>query len=171
MKYETDKEEHGLIKIYNEILKFDKPITLLEVGIYKGGSLQYYGELLPTSTIIGVDIINPVLPLPKNVTFYNANQLQPESFVDVIKHAPFDVIIDDGSHQRLETETTIKTLWEHLKSGGMYIIEDWGVGYWNQEQYQGMKELILDIIKNKNEIISFRVEDFPSHSICILWKK
>jgi cephalosporin hydroxylase len=171
MKYQTDKEEHGLIKIYNEILKFDSPITLLEVGTYKGGSLQYYGELLPDSEVIGADILYPTLPLPNNVTFYQANQLEPDSFREVVKHAPFDVIIDDGSHRRLETETTINTLWKHLKSGGMYIIEDWGVGYWKQEEYAGMKELILDTISHKNEITGFRVEDFPSHSICILWKQ
>jgi hypothetical protein len=35
---------------------------------------------------------------------------------------PFDIIIDDGSHQLIDQETTFQTLWPICK--GIYLIED-----------------------------------------------
>lgn len=44
----------------------------------------------------------------------------------------FDIIMDDASHMG---ELTKKAFWhlfdDHLKAGGIYIIEDWGTGYWD----------------------------------------
>jgi hypothetical protein len=44
----------------------------------------------------------------------------------------FDIIIDDASHR---AELTKMAFWHlftrHLKPGGLYVIEDWGTGYWD----------------------------------------
>jgi hypothetical protein len=48
------------------------------------------------------------------------------------QHAPngFDVIIDDASHLGVTTARSLQRLYaEHLRSGGVYFIEDWGTGY------------------------------------------
>jgi hypothetical protein len=43
----------------------------------------------------------------------------------------FDVIIDDASHVAEYTKISFWHLFDnHLKSGGIYVIEDWRVGYW-----------------------------------------
>jgi SAM-dependent methyltransferase len=41
----------------------------------------------------------------------------------------FDLIIDDASHIGWQTEIAFRALFEHLRSGGWYVIEDWGTGY------------------------------------------
>ncbi|MDX1408062.1 MAG: hypothetical protein R3330_08015, partial [Saprospiraceae bacterium] len=42
----------------------------------------------------------------------------------------FDIIIDDGSHIGEITRQSYRHLFHHhLKPGGVYIIEDWGIGY------------------------------------------
>ena len=45
----------------------------------------------------------------------------------------FQVIIDDASHIGELTKTSFWHLFDnHLKPGGLYVIEDWGTGYWDE---------------------------------------
>ena len=44
----------------------------------------------------------------------------------------FDIIIDDCAHVGILARASFWHLLDHhLKSGGIYVIEDWGTGYWN----------------------------------------
>jgi hypothetical protein len=44
----------------------------------------------------------------------------------------FDIIIDDASHiGELSRRTFCHMFDHHLKPGGLYAIEDWGTGYWD----------------------------------------
>jgi hypothetical protein len=52
-----------------------------------------------------------------------ANNVAPEGF---------DIIIDDASHLGELTKTAFWHLFDnHLKPHGLYVIEDWGTGYWS----------------------------------------
>jgi len=48
-------------------------------------------------------------------------------------HAPegFDLIIDDASHIGHAAAASYAALFPRLKSGGLYVIEDWGTGYYD----------------------------------------
>ena len=41
-----------------------------------------------------------------------------------LKNKLYDVIIDDGYHASKHQQITFKTLWQNIKSGGFFIIED-----------------------------------------------
>lgn len=59
-KYDTDKGE-GYLRVYERFfypLKNAK-VNLLEVGVYKGGSLLLWRDYFPNGNIVGIDI-NPV---------------------------------------------------------------------------------------------------------------
>jgi hypothetical protein len=86
--------------------------------------------------IVGLDL-EPchVADLTGRIRFYRGDQQD----IALLRHiagevAPngFDIIIDDCSHIG---EFTSKSFWylfmNHLKQGGLYIIEDWGTGYWD----------------------------------------
>jgi hypothetical protein len=45
------------------------------------------------------------------------------------KYAPFDFIIDDGSHQPNAVRTAYDVLWPLLRMGGTYVIEDLQVAH------------------------------------------
>jgi hypothetical protein len=43
----------------------------------------------------------------------------------------FDVVIDDASHIASLTRASFWQIFgHHLRPGGLYVVEDWGTGYW-----------------------------------------
>jgi hypothetical protein len=134
--YDTDKIQHQYLEVYDPILApwVDREITLLEIGIHRGGSLKLWRDYFPRGRIVGID-----LKLPKNfvpgerVQVFEGSQADTEFLSEVaMKTAPegFDIIIDDASHIGELSKTTFWHLFDHhLKPGGLYAIEDWGTGY------------------------------------------
>jgi len=113
----------------------DQPIKLLELGVKQGGSLQLWRDYFPSGEIVGLDITPvQVSDTTGRLHVYTGMQ-QDTALLDRIaaKHAPagFDIIIDDCAHIGEFSEISFWHLFEkHLKPGGIYVIEDWGTGYW-----------------------------------------
>lgn len=137
--YDTDKAEHPhYLRRYEEYLRplLDKEVRLLELGVYKGGSLFLWRDYLERGVIVGLDL-NPVkLDDPSGrIRVYQGMQ-QDRALLDRIanENAPegFDVIIDDCSHIGELTRISFWHLFDnHLKPGGLYVIEDWSASYWD----------------------------------------
>jgi hypothetical protein len=91
-------------------------------------------DYFPIGLIVGIDIKLPEHFVPgERIQIFKGSQTD-EQFLSQIanKTGPegFDVIIDDASHIGSLTKTTFWHLFDnHLKSGGLYAIEDWGTGY------------------------------------------
>lgn len=136
--YETDKARSGYLETYQEYFSplADNKISLLEMGINKGGSLLLWRDYFKNGFIVGLDLI-PVSVADDSgrIRTYHGEQ-QNISLLDRIAHesAPegFDIIIDDCSHIGQLSRISFWHLFNnHLKPGGIYIIEDWGTGYWH----------------------------------------
>lgn len=61
----------------------------------------------------------------------------------------FVSVIDDGSHLPVDMETSFRALFPHLKSGGLYFVEDimfaaWQAYYSDRRMMSEKKELIID---------------------------
>jgi len=98
-----------------------QPVTLLEIGIGRGGSLSLWRDYLhPASRIIGVDIA-PARPLGGNVEILQADATR-DGWTKGI--GPLDIVIDDGSHRAADQIATCRLLWPLLRPGGLYIVED-----------------------------------------------
>lgn len=115
-----------------------KPVRILEIGIYRGGSLDmwqwYFG---PQVTLVGVDIDEDAKAAsdPKHVVEIG-DQTDPEFLRRVAEqHGPFDIIIDDGGHEMQQQIVTADTLFPLLADGGVFLVEDCHTSYW--ESYQG----------------------------------
>jgi len=126
-----------------------KPITLLEIGVLEGASLRAWHEYLPRASIVGVDKCH----VPKTTDQTVRHAMEPKMIWDVVAlrwadvtdaefaqsliedFAPFDVIIDDGSHIASEQRTTFRTLWPHLAEGGFYAIEDIDAATFDMDHY------------------------------------
>lgn len=136
--YDSDKIRIGYLDVYDPILVpwVDKEIKLLELGIHKGGSLQLWRDYFSRGIIVGIDIKLPEhFVAGERIQLFQGSQADTRFLSEVAdKVAPegFDIIIDDASHIGALTKAAFWHLFEnHLKPGGLYAIEDWCTGYWD----------------------------------------
>jgi len=136
--YDTDKIQHHYLEVYDPFLSpwADKDVKLLEIGIFKGGSLQLWRDYFPKGTIVGIDLELPPDFVPgERIQLFKGSQADTRFLSQVATRiAPqgFDIIIDDASHIGELSKTTFWHLFHHhLKPGGLYAIEDWGTGYFD----------------------------------------
>jgi hypothetical protein len=150
----TDKIENRLLDEYQIAFRdlFDKPIRLLEIGIFRGGSLQLWDTVFrhPETRIVGIDLRIPPLKCSPRVVASVCDQNDTEGLRRIAKeHGPFHVIIDDGAHMARETRNCFDTLFGEVVPGGFYGIEDWAVGYWPDQlpEYRGMVEFVTELVQ------------------------
>jgi hypothetical protein len=114
----------------------DGAVTLLELGVHTGESLKVWAAYFPRGTIIGVDIMENRVDLSDypNIVFKRGDQTDPDRLKEIrLAHAPhgLDIIVDDASHIGHKSAASYATLFPYLNPGGLYIIEDWGTGYFD----------------------------------------
>src|SRR6185503_13004270 len=103
--YDTDKAEHGhYLRNYEDYFQplLNREVKLLELGVYKGGSLLLWRDYFPQGLIVGLDLAQVQIDDPSGrIRTYQGMQ-QDTQLLDLIgqETAPegFDVIIDDCSH-------------------------------------------------------------------------
>lgn len=124
LKHKTDKATHGYLDTYDVALSVLKnsPIQMLEIGIQNGFSLKMWEEYFPNGMIYGADIHNKQMFDTKRIKTFIVNQEKKNQLSALPKH--LDFIIDDGGHTMLQQQITLVTLFDHLKSEGIYILED-----------------------------------------------
>jgi len=137
--YDTDKAAHThYLRNYEEYFRplLDKDVRLLELGVLKGGSLLLWRDYFERGVIAGLDLNPAQVEDPTGrIRLYRGGQHDTELLDRIAREcAPegFDVIIDDCSHVGELARASFWHLFEnHLKPGGLYVIEDWGTGYWD----------------------------------------
>jgi hypothetical protein len=164
LKYGTDKASsgHNYLKLYERYLA---PIRhtnakILEIGVLNGASLAVWEAYLPNGTIIGADINIATRRFARpRVAIEIINQSDIEQLTQLgIKHGPFDVIIEDGSHFWEHQITSLKTLFPFVKNGGIYIVEDLQTNYGNAaETYRGVSS--ISCVEYLKKLVDLRVGD------------
>lgn len=131
-EFETDKYESGYVPLYLE--RVHNPRRILEVGVDRGGSLLLWCALWPSvEIVVGIDQNPPILDLHDKVTVLQADQTDVNRLDQVGRQfGPFDLVIDDASHQGSPSWVTFGALWPHIAPGGIYVVEDWATGYWER---------------------------------------
>jgi hypothetical protein len=137
-RYDTDKAAHAhYLRNYEEHFAGLRghDVRLLELGVKKGGSLMLWRDYFPRGTVAGLDI-EPVRfeDATGRVRVYQGAQ-QDAALLDRVARecAPegFDIVIDDCSHIGVLSRASFWHLFEnHHKPCGIYVVEDWGTGYW-----------------------------------------
>lgn len=137
-RYDTDKVPSGYLEWYDPILQplVGQKITVLELGVLNGGSLRLWRDYFPGATVVGIDEQLPSdVGGEERIHLFQGSQDDTAFLSDVARRtAPsgFDLIIDDASHIGTLTRVAFWHLFDnHLKSSGLYAIEDWGTGYWD----------------------------------------
>jgi hypothetical protein len=117
-----------------------KKITMWEIGVDKGGSLQmwkdYFGD---KATIVGLDIV----PEYKNYKYEDSkiqirigDQADTVYLQDVIDEFGVpDILLDDGGHTMDQMNITFDYIYPKMKLGSIYMVEDTHTCYW--EEFDG----------------------------------
>lgn len=156
IKYHTDKAYlHNFCNDYEKLLRKDVK-TLWEIGILDGASLRMWSEYYPNAKIIGYDIEDKSsLSFNDNVSVKLLDQSNKSQLSELAKQTDIDIIVDDGSHITQHQILTFEMLFNCLKSGGQYVLEDLhtSTNVHNANDYKfynnkGALQYLLDIISN-----------------------
>jgi SAM-dependent methyltransferase len=115
----------------------DKSISLLEIGIQNGGSLEVWSKYFyDVKKIVGCDINPDCAQLqyedPRiSVVVGDANTLETRNKILKLNQA-FDIIIDDGSHQSSDIIRSFSTYFPALADHGIFVVEDLHCSYWTE---------------------------------------
>ncbi|MHC5306250.1 glycosyltransferase [Bartonella sp. LJL80] len=169
----SDKWEN-YIKIYNKHFEFfvknNLPVSVLEIGVQNGGSLQIWKKFFPdNSTFTGLDIDPKCanLNLGNNIEVFCCNAADSNKLHSVLADRKFDIIIDDGSHRSPDILATFFSCLKLLNPGGIYVVEDLHCSY--DQNFEGgfrKKGSALEFFKNLTDVLNYH--HIPENEISTL---
>ena len=163
----TDKNTlHSYLDLYQSLFNNKKNTAknILEIGIFKGGSIKLWSEFFINATIYGIDVMDlnancHDIINKENIILYEKSDAYDynifnEKFLN--KNIKFDVMIDDGPHT-LETMIQFIKLYSQLMTDdGILIVEDVQSIEWINKLINAVPENLksyikwYDLRKNKN---------------------
>ena len=134
-KHTTDKwgdkdGEHAYLPIYDKLFKRlkERKNNILEIGVYKGDSLNLLAEYFTNSIVYGVEYkdFQIDVKLHDNVRIISRDAYTPDTVAILKDIGQFDVMIDDGSHITDKQQFFITNYLSLLSDDGIMIVEEAG---------------------------------------------
>lgn len=160
-------------EVYQKIFepRRHEALRILEIGVYKGASLRLWKGYFdnPETLIVGIDIDPTCAQFDarhENIHVRIGSQAD-TAFLDTVTHdfGPFDIIIDDGSHQSSHMIASFNHLFAGaLKDDGIYLAEDLHANYWMP--WRDTRQSFLDLCKDLMEFMHAHY----MHATLIEWK-
>jgi predicted O-methyltransferase YrrM len=124
------------LRVYEELASGFSPRSILELGIFQGGSYVFLDKLFKPRRMSAVEISpKPVAPLLQYLSrtenrfvHFATSQRDGETLRQIVVGEladELDLVVDDASHTYEETKTSFEFLFPLLHPGGIYVIEDW----------------------------------------------
>lgn len=168
---------------------------VFDIGILQGGSIVLFDQIYRLDKIVTIDLAKqPVEALSKYIEqrnksnsmkpYYGVNQADRNAMESILL-AEFpandiDLIVDDGSHFYVETREAFNISFPFLKTGGHYIIEDWGWAHWTGEPWQtaanpfgkskAMSNLLIELFMLAASRPDFIKDIIINHNIIVVKK-
>lgn len=167
VKYNTDKASnwvhyekgairgHDYARFYERYFAhyLDRPITIMELGCGPdwniGASINMLRDYFPKARIIGVDIKPSAKKLKRRrVSIEVGNLAEPEFVKSLRDRYEPDILIDDASHIWSHQILALATLYESLKPGGLYVLEDVNTsfGFHRDDYSEGQEDSGYDFL-------------------------
>jgi hypothetical protein len=130
-----DKWTHYFDAYHRHFARFrGLPITVIEIGVYNGGSLRMWREYFgPQSKIVGVDINPDCARFAETGVDVIIGDQSDRGFLRALREscpAP-SILIDDGGHGMEQQIATFEEMYLHLVPDGVFVCEDIHTSYWN----------------------------------------
>lgn len=157
------------LEVYNELFRKyrDKPVSILEIGVRNGGSLEIWSKFFPKyQNIIGCDIdpqCSRIKYKRKNIHIVIGDAVDANTG-DIIANITdaFDIVIDDGSHVSEDIIKAFIQYFPKIKDGGLFVAEDLHCSYWSMFQGGlGYEKSSMEFFKSLCDILNYEhwVED------------
>ncbi|MBH1986261.1 MAG: class I SAM-dependent methyltransferase [Burkholderiales bacterium] len=125
---ESDKSFwHGYLDFYGRLLPKVMNDPIVEFGVFHGHSIRWLLDTYPAAKIYGVDIlqIQPEWPTSDRVEYRCVDQSNERAVAEFFRSiGQPGMIIEDGSHIPSHQARCLRLGLEHLKQGGLYVLED-----------------------------------------------
>ena len=163
----TDKHAHRYLPHYCARFqdKREADVTLLEIGVMKGQSLRMWRDYFPTGKIYGIDAVDESMYTEERIECFLGLQENAQFLEGVVsKTGPLDFVIDDGGHKGIQHVASFEVLWQHVKPGGWYCIEDC-MSIFNDCWTQPEDRTILDVVGEQWEDIMLARSDIAEFTV------
>jgi hypothetical protein len=111
-------------------------LNIVELGVLEGNSTKIFSTYFKNSRILALDLeLRPIdFTHYQNVVYAKCDQNDQKALADICEttfSSGIDLVIDDAAHIGFYSLNSFFTLFPLLRPGGIYVLEDWGTGYWN----------------------------------------
>lgn len=130
---------HFYTPVYEALLKpyRRKRVSVLELGVggYEkslgGESLLMWATYFRKGKIYGIDIFDKTSLSQGRIKVYQCSQTDRRRLTELAGEVgPFDLVLDDGSHENPHQIESFRILWPFVREGAVYIVEDVQTSYW-----------------------------------------
>ena len=132
----TIAKNEAYLRVYEDLASAFLPRSILELGIFQGGSYVLLDKLFNPRRMSAVDISrDPVEALSHYVAdkegrfvHFSTSQSNGEVLEYIVRNElanELDLLVDDASHTYEQTKASFEILFPLLQPGGIYLIEDW----------------------------------------------
>jgi 23S rRNA U2552 (ribose-2'-O)-methylase RlmE/FtsJ len=111
----------------------NRHVTLFEIGIGEGGSLQQWKRYLgPFVRIVGIDIEPMCRQIEEEQIHVRIGSQDDVQFLASVveEFGNPDIVIDDGSHLQSHVNASFGFLYPLVVKNGVYLVEDLHAAYW-----------------------------------------
>jgi predicted O-methyltransferase YrrM len=141
------------LRVYEDLASNFSPRSILELGIFQGGSYVLLDKLFKPCRMSAVDIgphvVEPLmhyLSRTKNrfvhfKTSHRDGEILGQIVLDELADE-LDLVVDDASHTYEDSKAFFELLFPLLQPGGIYVIEDWSWAH--QPNYQSPDAAFAD---------------------------
>jgi predicted O-methyltransferase YrrM len=124
------------LRVYEDLAAGFSPRSILELGIFQGGSYVFLDKLFKPRRMSAVEISpKPVAPVLQYLSrtenrfvHFATSQCDDEKLREIVLGdlaGELDLVVDDACHTYEETKVSFEFLFPLLSPGGIYVIEDW----------------------------------------------
>ena len=159
---------HGYDAFYEKLFRENrtKNLNIMEFGIHHGDSLAALSSYFPNANIVGVDK-NPFSTNYKSKRIRTlhcdvSSEKNLESLSNYL-NKDYDYIIDDASHNPIHQKLTLFSMFQNLKSGGIFVIEE--LNFFQSENNKDdpnqnfLRNLLIDVSKKSETILKSKYND------------
>ncbi len=159
---------HGYDAFYEKLFKENrtKNLNIMEFGIHHGDSLAALSSYFPNAKIVGVDK-NPFSANYKSKRIRTlhcdvSSEKNLESLSNYL-NKDYDYIIDDASHNPIHQKLTLFSMFQNLKSGGIFVTEE--LNFFQSENNKDdpnqnfLRNLLIDVSKKSETILKSKYND------------